>query len=58
MVVVGPMWPALYPPIAGGPEVRAAVQAAAEDAVLPTNLGHGMIATRVRDLLTAEGVVD
>lgn len=84
VVVVGPMWPALYPPIAGGPEVRAAVQAAAEDAgvayadplaeppwlpadepgavaedaVLPTNLGHGIIATRVRDLLTAEGVVD
>lgn len=84
VVVVGPLWPALYPPATGGPEVRAAVQAAAEDAgvayadpladppwlpadepgavaedaVLPTNLGHGMIATRVRDLLTAEGVLD
>lgn len=84
VVVVGPMWPALYPPTTGGPEVRAAVQAAAEDAgvayadplapppwlpadepgavaqdaVLPTDLGHGLIATRVRDLLTAEGVVD
>lgn len=84
VVVVGPLWPALYPPASGGPEVRAAVQAAAEDvglayadplaeppwlpadepgavaedAVLPTNLGHGIIATRVRDLLTAEGVLD
>ncbi|VXB28814.1 SGNH/GDSL hydrolase family protein [Nocardioides sp. AX2bis] len=83
VVVVGPLWPALSPPTTGGPEVRAAVQAAAEDAgvayadplaepawlpednpaavaedaVLPTNLGHGVIATRVRALLTTEGVL-
>ncbi len=83
VVVVGPLWPASFPPTTGGPEVRAAVQAAAEDAgvayadplaepvwlpednpaavaeggVLPTNLGHGVIATQVRDLLSAEGVL-